>query len=68
MKRQSIGRILIFLGVLAWPPYFALKLSGADVEALPFLIWHLLGVVPGAILAPSETLWHRIMRRINPPH
>ena len=55
---------MIVLGVLMWVPYFALKLSGAQVEVLPFLIAHLSGVIPGAILAPSDTLWHRITQRI----
>ena len=63
MKRQTLGKILIVLGVLMWLPYFALKLSGAEVSVMPFLILHLLGVIPGALLAPSDTLYHRITRR-----
>ena len=49
-----------------WVLYFALKLSGEAVEVTPFLIAHLLGVLPGEILAPGHTLWCRIVRRISP--
>ncbi|MBI3912641.1 MAG: hypothetical protein HY327_00375 [Chloroflexi bacterium] len=66
MKRTTFGRILIMLGVCAWIPYFALKLAGASVEMLPFLVVHLLGVIPGALLAPSETIWSRLLGREAP--
>ncbi len=65
MKKSTLGRILLFLGGVAWIPYFALKWSGAEVEMLPFLIAHLCGVVPGAILAPSDTIWSRLVRRFK---
>jgi peptidoglycan/LPS O-acetylase OafA/YrhL len=49
--RQRLGTALIWAGVLAWLPYFALReLSDADVPSWPFLTWHLLGVIPGALL------------------
>ncbi len=48
-----------------WVPYFILKANGAQVEVAPFLIAHLSGVIPGAILAPSDTLWRRLTRRIE---
>ncbi len=65
MKRSTLGRVLILLGLAAWLPYFYLKLTDADPDILPFLIWHLLGVIPGALLAPSETLWARIGRLLK---
>jgi hypothetical protein len=50
-SRQRLGIALIWFGVLAWLPYFALKeLTDADVASWPFLTWHLLGVIPGALL------------------
>jgi peptidoglycan/LPS O-acetylase OafA/YrhL len=49
--RQRLGTALIWFGVLAWLPYFALReLTDADVPSWPFLTWHLLGVIPGALL------------------
>jgi hypothetical protein len=51
------GRALILLGVSAWVPYFALKyLVHNEVPLGPFLTVHLLGVIPGAILARGEEL------------
>jgi hypothetical protein len=65
VTRQLLGRILLALGVLMWLPYFALQASEVDVPVTPFLILHLCGVIPGAILAPSNTLWSKIMRRLR---
>jgi hypothetical protein len=49
--RRRAGRILIWVGVLAWVPYMVLKYYlGHDVSPLPFLTVHLLGVIPGAYL------------------
>jgi hypothetical protein len=48
--RKRLGDVLVALGVLAWVPYFILREQGVDVPSTPFLVWHLLGVVPGAIL------------------
>lgn len=48
--RKRLGEILIALGVLAWVPYFILTEQGVDVPSAPFLAWHLLGVIPGAVL------------------
>ncbi len=61
MNRKSIGRILIIVGVSVWVPYFVLKLSGVSVEMAPFLLVHLMFVIPGAILAPGETLYSKLM-------
>ena len=61
MKKSTLGRILIVFGVLAWVPYGILKYGmGQDLEVMPFLAWHLCGVIPGAILAPGETIWARV--------
>jgi hypothetical protein len=48
--RKRLGEVLIALGVLAWLPYFILTEQDVDVPSWPFLTWHLLGVIPGAIL------------------
>ena len=62
MNRKLFGRILILVGVSMWAPYFALKLSGAEVVVLPFLALHLAGVIPGALLLRGETLARMISR------
>jgi len=49
--RQRLGTALIWFGVLAWVAYYAVReLSDTDVPTWPFLTWHLLGVIPGALL------------------
>jgi hypothetical protein len=50
-RRRILGRILIWIGVLAWAPFAWLKFHRhADPEMLPFLAVHLSGVIPGALL------------------
>lgn len=50
-KRQRRGTALIWFGVLAWVAYYAIReLTDTDVPSWPFLTWHLLGVIPGALL------------------
>jgi hypothetical protein len=44
------GSILIYLGVLAWAPYFYLLSLGQDVSVFPFLAAHLTGVISGGWL------------------
>jgi len=41
------GKILIWLGVLAWVPYVYLLISGKDASLFPFLALHLTGVMGG---------------------
>lgn len=66
MNKTTLGRILIVLGVLMWVPYGILKYGlGLDVPVFPFLILHLSGVIPGAILAPGDTFWARVGRFFN---
>lgn len=48
--RKRLGEVLIAVGVLAWVPYFILTEQGVDAPSAPFLAWHLVGVIPGAIL------------------
>jgi hypothetical protein len=56
-RRKRWGRALILLGVAVWVPYFTLKYLGHNDVALgPFLTVHLLGVIPGALLARGEEL------------
>ena len=62
MNRTNIGRIMILIGALVWLPYFTLKLSGAAVEIGPFLLVHLLFVIPGSLLAPGENIYSRLSR------
>ena|GEM_PF-2393431 len=63
--RKHWGRLLILLGVAVWVPYAALK-YGAQSEAPfgPFLALHLLGVIPGALLARGEEL-AALLRRVR---
>jgi hypothetical protein len=60
--RKRLGTGLIAFGVLAWVPYFILREQGVDAPSTPFLIWHLSGVIPGAIL--RYTRWGP--RRVTP--
>ena len=56
-RRRIISKIMIYLGVLAWVPYFYLdKVLGQDVQIGPFLAAHLTGVLGGAALRASVEL------------
>jgi uncharacterized membrane protein len=56
-RRVLASKIMIYLGVLAWAPYFYLtKVAAADVEMSGFLIAHLTGVLGGAALRGSVEL------------
>lgn len=57
--------MLIWLGVGMWVPYFALKLSGAEISMMPFLALHLCGVIPGSILLRGETVVKMLARWLN---
>lgn len=47
-KLRLASRILIYLGVLAWAPYFYLtRVAGVDAAITPFLVAHLTGVLSG---------------------
>ncbi|RME84054.1 MAG: hypothetical protein D6775_06555 [Caldilineae bacterium] len=61
-RQKRIGEILIAVGVLAWAPYFLMKLAGAEAEMEPFLVVHLSGVIPGFILRRYDWI-RRLLRR-----
>ena len=62
-KRRIVSAILIYLGVLAWAPYFYLdKILSLDTPITPFLAAHLTGVLGGAALRASVEL-ERFMPR-----
>lgn len=62
-RRKLASRVLIYLGVLAWAPYFYLeRVIGQDVDIFPFLAVHLTGVLGGAALRASVEL-DRLTRR-----
>lgn len=53
-RRVLLGRIMIYLGVLAWAPYFGLtRGSGIEVSMAPFLTAHLIGVLGGGAIVVS---------------
>lgn len=53
-RRRLISKIMIYLGVLAWAPYFYLeRVLGQDVVITPFLAAHLTGVLGGAAVRAS---------------
>lgn len=54
-SKNAIGTSLIAFGVLAWIVFFGLEfLTPLDPPVIYFLIWHLLGVVPGVTLRGSK--------------
>lgn len=55
---RRIGKVLIYAGVAVWGVYLVLLLLGRHPEGSTFLPFHLLGVIPGAIL----NRWHQIRR------
>jgi hypothetical protein len=62
-RSRRVGNYLIYAGVSAWIPYFAIEALGNEPLLLPFLIPHLSGVIPGVILRYLEGirgLWARI--------
>ncbi len=62
-RRKIASRILIYLGVLAWAPYFYLtRVLGQDTNIAPFLAVHLTGVLPGLVLRLSVE-WERFAKR-----
>lgn len=63
---ERIGRMLVLAGVAVWPVYGILRWGvGMDIavqEALPF---HLLGVVPGSILARWRMVRRAVLRLLR---
>ena len=63
---KHLPTILIVQGVLAWLPLVYLKyMVHEEVSVMPFLIWHLLGVVPGAWLAGRGFIVGRIKKGLG---
>lgn len=61
--RRLISKIMIYLGVLAWVPYFYLTRGlGQDVEITPYLITHLTGVLGGVAVRISISLESFLLR------
>jgi len=57
MAKHTLGRILIWTGVLAWVPYFFMNYAnGANLPMAPFLTVHLIGVLGGSALAGQRLL------------
>ena len=55
MTRRHIGTLLLIAGVSAWLVYYSLKLfTPLNPPFALFLTWHLLGVIPGALLRGSK--------------
>ena len=66
MRRRKVGAALIVFGVLAWAVYGILHyVAGFNLSPLPFLVWHLAGVIPGSYLFGGSLVIHlvRLLRR-----
>lgn len=44
---QRLSKVYIWIGVLAWAPYLTLVFIDKDVSILPFLAFHLTGILGG---------------------
>ena len=65
-RRRRISRILIYVGVLAWLPYYYIVgVIRLEVDATPFLFVHLAGVIGGILVRGSVWLSQIIQRRAN---
>jgi hypothetical protein len=63
-KRRIVSTVMIYLGVLAWAPYFYLdKVIGQDLQMGPFLAAHLTGVLGGGVLRASVELERFVQRK-----
>ena len=47
---KNLGKVLLFLGVLAWVPFLFLIAIGQEPPIYPFLAVHLIGVIGGSRL------------------
>lgn len=52
-QRRTVGTVLVWLGVLAWAPFFVLVAYEQAISIFPFLGAHLAGVLGGAWLRNS---------------
>ncbi|MBI4771965.1 MAG: hypothetical protein HY784_16515 [Chloroflexi bacterium] len=63
-RRKLISRIMIYLGVLAWAPFFYIeRVLGQDLAVGPFLVAHLAGILGGAALRASVELDRFVQRK-----
>jgi hypothetical protein len=53
LLRYRIGTVLIWLGVLTWLPFIALRVAGAKPSLFWFLPVHLAGVIGGSRIRSS---------------
>jgi hypothetical protein len=61
MSKRILGLTLIAVGVLVWVIYAALKMTSLPVNGAIALLVHLIFVIPGAILAPGENFYSKII-------
>jgi hypothetical protein len=52
-RLHQLGTVAIWLGVLVWLPYFALRIAGESPSMMVYLPFHLAGVIGGARLRTS---------------
>ncbi len=45
---HKYGTVLLWIGVLVWVPYFALRIAGESPSMVVYLPFHLAGVIGGA--------------------
>lgn len=63
-RRVLLSQVLIYLGILAWAPYFYLtRVAEVQVEMAGFLAAHLTGVLGGALVRGSVELERLAARR-----
>ena len=63
-RRILLSRVLVYLGILAWAPYFYLtRVADVEVEMGGFLAAHLTGVLGGALVRGSVELERIAARR-----
>jgi hypothetical protein len=53
LDKEKLGKIFIWIGVLAWVPFFILIISHKDRSIFPYLTVHLTGVIFGTRLRAS---------------
>lgn len=56
ISKERLGRMLIWLGVLAWAPYILLVVTGESPSVILFLVLHLTGVIGGIKLRRSDNI------------
>lgn len=56
ISKERLGRMLIWLGVLAWAPYILLMITGETRSVIPFLVLHLTGVIGGIKLRRGDNM------------